>query len=160
MDSSAKSTALGRPALRLRFLRPKHSNEKYYASKTMKEANHSRGWSVNSGAPCGKRREAERMSCHFRRWRPVAGRENGQEHSGGCLVAAEPAFSRVGHFSDGDYAPERFPLAREAEAPFLRSFKVLAAFLQHVYPGGWAGRSSVRASCQPHPLTPSPCPVR
>ena len=38
--------------------------------------------------------------------------------------------ARVGHFSDGEYATERFPLAREAEAPFLSSFKVLSAVLQ------------------------------
>ena len=68
--------------------------------------------------------------------------------------------ARVGHFSDGEYATERFPLAREAEAPFLRSFKVLSAVLQNVYPGGWAKRSSIHASSHPHPLTPSPCPVR
>ncbi len=72
--------------------------------------------------------------------------------------------ARVGHFSAGESATERFPLAREAEAPFLRSFRVLSAFLRDVSPGGWAKRSSVRASSrprpQPQPSTPSPCPVR
>lgn len=72
---------------------PKYSKEKYYVSKKRKEVTHWGGWSVNTGAPCGKSREAEMISCHFSRWRNGAGGENGQEDSGGSLVAAEPACS-------------------------------------------------------------------
>ena len=79
MDSGAKYIALGRPARPVSFLLPKYSTEKHYVSKKRKEAKHPRGWSVNTGAPCGKSREAEIISCHFSRWRNGAGGENGQE---------------------------------------------------------------------------------
>ena len=93
MDSGAKYIALGRPALPVSFLLPKYSKEKHYVSKKRKEAKHPRGWSVNTGAPCGKSREAEMISCPFRRWRNVAGEENGQEDSRDSVMAAEPACS-------------------------------------------------------------------
>ena len=93
MDSGAKYIALGRPALPVSFLLPKYSKEKHYVSKKRKEVKHPRGWRVNTGAPCGKSREAEMISCHFRRWRNVAGEENGQEDSRDSVMAAEPACS-------------------------------------------------------------------